>query len=104
MQALQTMDNLVPKPGATKSPVWSYFVAGADGKPANEEKPVCRECGQTIATKGSNMSNMLSHLWNSHPTIYSRIKGNVGGTTGAKRSLPSTSGTQQQTLAGSMIS
>ena len=97
------MDNLVPKPGATKSPVWSYFgfVAGADGKPANEEKPVCRKCGRTVATKGSNTSNMLSHLRNSHPTIYSRIKGNVGGTAGTKRSLPSTSGTQQQTLAGS---
>ena len=97
------MENLVPKPGATRSPVCSYFafLAGADGKPANEEKPVCRECGRTVATKGSNTSNMLSHLRNSHPTIYSRIKGNVGGTAGTKRSLPSTSGTQQQTLAGS---
>ena len=38
------MENLRLKPGATKFPVWSYFdfVAGADGKPANEEKPVCR--------------------------------------------------------------
>ena len=100
---MQTIENLVPKPGATKSPVWSYFgfVAGADGKPANEEKPVCRKCGRTVATKGSNTSNMLSHLLNSHPTIYSRIKGNIGGTAGTKRSLPSTSGTQQQTLAGS---
>ena len=39
------MEDLILKPGATKSPVWAYFsfVAGADGKPANEEKPVCRE-------------------------------------------------------------
>ena len=41
------MEDLVPKPGTMKSPVWAHFgfVARADGKPANEEKPVCRECG-----------------------------------------------------------
>ena len=35
------MEDLVPKPGVTKSPVWAHlgFVAGTDGKPANEEKP-----------------------------------------------------------------
>ena len=71
------MEDLVPKPDAMKPPVWAYFgfVAGADGKTANKEKPVCKECGQTVATKGSNTSNLLSHLRNSHPTIYSRIKG-----------------------------
>ena len=97
------MEDLVPKPGVTKSPVWAYFgfVVGADGKLANEEKPVCRECGQTVATKGSNTSNLLSHLQNSHATIYSRIKGNIGGAAAAKRSQPSGSGGLQQTLAGS---
>ena len=99
------MENLVLKPGATKSPVWTYFgfVAGADSKPVNKEKPVCQECGLTIAMTGSNTLNMLSHLRNSHPTIYSCIKGNIGGTAGTKRSLPSTSGMQQQTLTGSFV-
>ena len=99
------MEDLVPKPGATKSPVWACFgfVAGADGKPANEEKTVCRECGRTVATKGSNTSNLLSHLRNSHATIYSRIKGNIGGEAAAKCSQPSGSGGLQQTLAGSFV-
>ena len=97
------MEDLVPKPGATKSPVWAYlaFVVGAAGKLANEEKPMCRECGRTVATKGSNTSNLLSHLLNSHATIYSRIKGNIGGAAAAKRLQPSGSGGLQQTLAGS---
>ena len=95
------MEDLVPKPGATKSPLWVYFgfVVGADGKPANE-KTVCRECSRTVATKGSNTSNLLSHLRNSHATIYSQIKGNIGGEAAAKRSQPSGSGGLQQTLAG----
>ena len=97
------MEDLIPKPGATKFPVWACFgfVAGADGKLANEEKPVCRECGQTVATKGNNTSNLLSYLRNSHATIYSRIKGNIGGAAAVKRSEPSGSGGLQQTLAGS---
>ena len=97
------MEDLVPKPGATKSLVWAYFgfIAGADGKPANEEKPVCRECDRTVATKGSNTLNLLSHQRNSHATIYSWIKGNIGGAAAAKRSQPSGSGGLQQTLAGS---
>ena len=96
------MEDLVPKPGATKSPVWAYFgfVSVADGKPANEETPVCRECGRTVATKGSNTSNLLSHLENSHATIYSRIKGNIGGAAAAKRSQLSGSA-GLQILAGS---
>ena len=97
------MEDFAPTPGATKSLVWTYFdlVAGADGKPANEEKPWCRECGRTVATKGSNTSSLLSHFRNSHPTIFSRIKGSIGGAAIAKRSLPSGSGGQQQTLASS---
>ena len=41
------IEDLVQKPGVTKSPVWAYFgfVAGADNKLANKEKPVRRECG-----------------------------------------------------------
>ena len=97
------MEDLVPKPDAMKPPVWAYlgFVAGADGKTANKEKPVCKECGRTVATKGSNTSNLLSHFRNSHPTIYSRIMGNTGSAAAAKRLQPSRSGRQKQTLLGS---
>ena len=62
---------------------------------------VARECGRTVAMKGSNMSNLLSHLRNSHATINSRIKGNIGGAAATKCSQPSGSGGLQQTLAGS---
>lgn len=96
------MEDLVPKTGMTKPPVWAYFgfVAEADGKLANKEKPVCKECGPTIAIKGSNISNLLSHLWNSHPTIYSWIKGNAGSTAATKRLQSSGSGGQQNILVG----
>ena len=61
---------------------------------------MCRECGRTVATKGSNMSNLLSHLRNSHPIIFSCMKSNIGSTVMAKRSQPGASGVQQQTLVG----
>ena len=82
------MGDLVMEPGTMKSPVWAFFgfVVGANGKPANSEKSACKECGRTMAMKGSNMSNLLSHLWNSHPTINSWIKGNTGSAATAKHS------------------
>ena len=82
------MQDLVPNPGAIKSPVWVCFgfVLGTDGKLVNEEKSVCVDavCGQTVATKESNTFNLLLHLRNSHPTFYSTLKGNIDSAAAAK--------------------
>ena len=69
------MEDLVPNTGMTKPPVWAYFgfVAEVDGKPANKEKPVCKECGPTVATKGNNTSNLLSHLSMEHPPYHLQL-------------------------------
>ena len=69
------MEDHVLNPGVTKSLVWTYFgfVVRGKGKPPNEEKPVCRECSRTIATKGNNMLNLLLHHRNSQPIIFSHL-------------------------------
>ena len=71
---------LVSKPGAKKSSVWEYFGFEADdeGKPVNEDRPICKKCSRTVATKSGNTSNLLSHLRNAHPEVYRRIKGGEG--------------------------
>ena len=82
------MQDLVPNPGAMKSPVWVCFgfVLGTDGKLVNEEKPVCVDtvCDRTVATKEGNTVNLLLHLRNSHPTFCSPLKGNIDSAAAAK--------------------
>ena len=68
--------NLISKPGKTKSPVWSYFgfVPGGDGKPNDLQKPVCKKCYNTVATKGSNTTNLFQHLKLHHPIIFKSVR------------------------------
>lgn len=89
---------LVSKPGA-KSPVWEYFGFEADdkGKPVNEDRPFCKKCLRTVATKSGNTSNLLSHLRNAHPEVYKRMKGGEGSSKTAEKRA---TGGQQQTLEG----
>ena len=67
---------LVPNPGAKKSPVWEYFGFEADdeGKPVNKDRPICKKCPRTVATKSGNTSSLLLHLRNAHPEVYRRMK------------------------------
>ena len=48
----------------TKSPVWQYFglAVDGDGKIKNEDEAICRLCKVTVMAKGSNTSNLQSHL------------------------------------------
>ena len=87
---------LVLKPGAKKSPVWAYFrfEGNADSKPVDEDRSICKECTRTVATKAGNTSNLLSHLQNSHPAIYQRLKGGEG----SLKSLKTRSTGRQQQL------
>ena len=62
---------LVPKPNTT-SPVWKYFALEIDekGKVKNDEEVVCRLCSKEVIAKGSNTSNLISHLRVHHPSQY----------------------------------
>lgn len=70
---------LVVKPGKTKSAVWSYFgfIPDKDGRPKDLQKPVCKKCYSTVATKGSNTTNLLQHLKLHHAVIYKLVKAQV---------------------------
>ena len=60
----------------TKSPVWQYFglAADDDGKVKSEDQAVCRLCQRIVMAKGSNTSNLQSHLKNHHPLKFAEIK------------------------------
>ena len=56
VETWQLRTELVSKPGAKKSPVWEYFGFEADdkGKPVKEDRPICKKCSRTVATKSGN--------------------------------------------------
>ena len=62
---------LVPKPNTT-SPVWKYFALEIDekGKVKNDEEVVYWLCSKEVIAKGSNTSNLISHLRVHHPLQY----------------------------------
>ena len=47
--------------------------ADKDGQPKSMEDVICRTCKDTVTAKGSNTSNLYSHLRSHHPTIYSKV-------------------------------
>ena len=62
---------LAVKPNTT-SPVWKYFAVEIDGngRVKNDEEAVCRLCSKDVVAKGSNTSNLISHLRVYHPLQY----------------------------------
>lgn len=95
---------LVVKPGKIKSAVWSYFgfIPDKDGKPKDLQKPVCKKCHSTVATKGSNTTNLIQHLKLHHPVIYKSVKGQVTTQSTADKPQSSTGELKQMTLQESM--
>lgn len=75
MSSSSSEPSLVAKAKAT-SPVWTYFGHEADerGKAKSDEVAVCRLCKQSVKAKGSNTSNLLSHLRVHHPMKYTEVK------------------------------
>ena len=76
MSAVQSVvQDLVKKPNSI-SVVWTHFgfEPDRDGKPVNEELAVCRLCYRKVRTRGSNTSNLFSHLRTAHAKEYSAIK------------------------------
>ena len=66
---------LVPKPKTT-SAVWQYFgfIANEEGRPKNEQQPICKLCKKTVLSRGSNTSNLFAHLRANHPSTHQLIK------------------------------
>ena len=66
---------LVMKPNST-AVVWTHFAfeSDSDGKPLNEELAACRLCSRNVRTRGSNMSNLFSHLRTTHAKEFSATK------------------------------
>ena len=76
------MSELVPKSG-TKSVVWDYFglERGADGKPIDDGKVVCRTCRQRAMARHGNTSSFLAHLRTSHAKIHADVKASMSSKT-----------------------
>jgi len=68
--------DLVEKPNKKTSRVWEHFGFEPDssGKPKNEDRPICKLCWRTVATKGSNTSNLLAHLRTNHPVVHADLR------------------------------
>ena len=106
-RATITVEDLVQKPGKTTSPVhvWDYFgfEPNDDGKSKNGGKPICKRCMRTVATKGSNTSNLLAHIRTTHPVLHAELqaaakeKRMTNHSSGAGGAMPA----KQQTLADS---
>ena len=66
------MDDALGRKTNTRSVIWNYFglKLDGDGKPINEDKPVCQKCKVSISTKRGNTSNMFHHLRDHHPRLY----------------------------------
>ena len=54
------------------SPLWKHFALEIDkkGKVKNDEEVVCWLCSKEVIAKGSNTSNLISHLHLHHPLQY----------------------------------
>ena len=62
--------------------MWDYFElkAGSDGRVVSSESqvPVCRLCGKSVPAIGGNTTNLLTHLRDRHPGVYSEASPKIG--------------------------
>ena len=66
----------------------------------NKDRPICKKCSRTVATKSGNTSNLLLHLRNARPEVYKGMKGGEGSSKTAEKRA--TGGQLQQTLEGAI--
>ena len=64
-----------------------------EGKPKDPDLPVCHLCNKSVAAKGSNTSNLLSHLHFRHPLKYTEVENER-----KTKSKPLTSNVTQPTI------
>ena len=61
----------VKKPHSV-SVVWDYFGlrTAENGRIIQDDKPVCQTCIREVPAKGGNTSNLMAHLREHHPDLY----------------------------------
>ena len=59
-----------------KSPAWNFFgyKPNSNGKPMDENKPVCKICHGEVTVKGGNTTNLFSHLKHKRFKEYLELK------------------------------
>ena len=71
----ESSQSLVHKPQVV-SVVWDYFSLKTNKNGTviitEEQKPVCRTCHRSVPAKGGNMSNLMAHLKEHHPELYTQ--------------------------------
>ena len=67
---------IFPSSKGTKSEVWAYFgyYKNAQGQLVEDGSPICRSCEKKVVARGSNTSNLLTHLRDHHPQLFSECK------------------------------
>ena len=65
-----------PPPEDTSSAAWIFFGfrQGTDGTIADQSVATCRLCNKDVSAKGSNNSNLFSHLKSKHPRQFAELK------------------------------
>lgn len=67
MAESNTAEELIPKKGAT-SVVWNWF--GYKRADKEQTTVICKQCKNTVISKGGNTSNLFHHLKHRHPVQY----------------------------------
>ena len=103
----ESSQSLVRKPRAV-SVVWDYFGLKTNENGTvivtEEQKPVCRTCHRSVPAKGGNTSNLMAHLKEHHPELYTEAMssqkssrdGIIGTKKNAKAKPAEASGTLKQ--------
>ena len=74
------------KAKVSKSTVLSYFGFEPDdkGRVKQEDIAICWHCKKGVSAKGSNTSNLLTHLQIWHPALHTEVKKAVPAASQAK--------------------
>ena len=70
------------------SAVWNHFKKVKDD-------PQCQICGKIVKNKGSNTSNLMSHLKTNHYMIYSTLQKNIKQASSPRNIVSSTTSTNE---------
>jgi len=70
-ESTDSMQGIFHPTKRTKSEVWAYFgfFKNAEGQLVEDNYPVCRTCKKKVSAKGSNTTNLLTHLCKHHPQL-----------------------------------
>ena len=67
-------DSIFPPSKRTKSEVWAILVIIAQGQLDEDGSPICRSCKKKVVASDYNTSNLLTHLCDHHPQLFSKSK------------------------------